>query len=76
MNNFKRIVSDFVNIIQKGILTGKDIKDEIITLLKFRGENIAQQLNLSTKEELDLVNKKIENLSKEIKSLKASLRKR
>ncbi|MBM5786437.1 MAG: hypothetical protein ACKN84_00275 [Candidatus Fonsibacter sp.] len=76
MNNFKRIVSDFVNIIQKGILTGKDIKDEIITLLKFRGESIAQQLNLSTKEELDLVNKKIENLSKEIKSLKASLRKR
>jgi len=76
MNNFKRIISDFVNIIQKGILTGKDIKDEIITLLKFRGESIAQQLNLSTKEELDLVNKKIENLSKEIKSLKASLRKR
>ena len=76
MNNFKRIVSDFVNIIQKGILTGKDIKDEIITLLKFRGEGIAQQLNLSTKEELDLVNKKIENLIKEIKSLKASLRKR
>ncbi len=76
MNNFKKIVSDFVNIIQKGILTGKDIKDEIITLLKFRGESIAQQLNLSTKEELDLVNKKIENLSKEIKSLKASLRKR
>lgn len=76
MDNFKRIVSDFVNIIQKGILTGKDIKDEIITLLKFRGESIAQQLNLSTKEELDLVNKKIENLSKEIKSLKASLRKR
>jgi len=76
MNNFKRIVSDFVNIIQKGILTGKDIKDEIINLLKFRGESIAQQLNLSTKEELDLVNKKIENLSKEIKSLKASLRKR
>jgi len=76
MNNFRRIVSDFVNIIQKGILTGKDIKDEIITLLKFRGESIAQQLNLSTKEELDLVNKKIENLSKEIKSLKASLRKR
>jgi len=76
MNNFKRIVSDFVNIIQKGILTGKDIKDEIITLLKFRGESIAQQLNLSTKEELDLINKKIENLSKEIKSLKASLRKR
>ena len=76
MNNFKKIVRDFVNIIQKGILTGKDIKDEIITLLKFRGESIAQQLNLSTKEELDLVNKKIENLSKEIKSLKASLRKR
>jgi len=76
MNNFKKIVSDFVNIIQKGILTGKDIKDEIITLLKFRGESIAQQLNLKTKEELDLVNKKIENLSKEIKSLKASLRKR
>jgi len=76
MNNFKKIVSDFVNIIQKGILTGKDIKDEIINLLKFKGESIAQQLNLSTKEELDLVNKKIENLSKEIKSLKASLRKR
>jgi len=76
MNNFKRFVSDFVNIIQKGILTGKDIKEEIITFLKFRGESIAQQLNLSTKEELDLVNKKIENLSKQIKSLKASLRKR
>jgi len=76
MNNYKKVINDFVNLLQTGILTAKDIKLEAINILKFKIENIKSRFNISSKEELEVLKKKIDKLNLEIKELNNLIRKR
>jgi polyhydroxyalkanoate synthesis regulator phasin len=76
MNNYKKVINDFVNLLQTGILAAKDIKQEGINILKFKIENIKSRFNISSKEEIELLNKKIDKLNLEIKELNNLIRKR
>ncbi|MEI6170844.1 MAG: hypothetical protein WCP48_03710 [Pseudomonadota bacterium] len=76
MNNYKKFINDFVNLLQTGILTAKDIKLEAINILKFKIENIKSRFNISSKEELEVLKKKIDKLNLEIKELNNLIRKR
>jgi len=76
MNNYKKFINDFVNLLQTGILTAKDIKLEAINILKFKIENIKNRFNISSKEELEVLKKKIDKLNLEIKELNNLIRKR
>jgi polyhydroxyalkanoate synthesis regulator phasin len=76
MNNYKKVINDFANLLQTGILTAKDIKREAINILKFKIENIKNRFNISSKEELEALKIKIDKLNLEIKELKNLIRKR
>ena len=76
MNNYKKVINDFANLLQTGILTAKDIKQEAINILKFKIENIKSRFNISSKEELEVLKKKIDKLNLEIKELNNLIRKR
>jgi polyhydroxyalkanoate synthesis regulator phasin len=76
MNNCKKVINDFVNLFQTGILTAKDLREEASNILKFKIENIKNRFNLSSKEDLDSLKKKIDKLNLEIKELKNLIRKR
>jgi hypothetical protein len=76
MNNYKKVINDFANLLQTGILTAKDIKQEAINILKFKIENIKNRFNISSKEELEALKIKIDKLNLEIKELKNLIRKR
>jgi polyhydroxyalkanoate synthesis regulator phasin len=76
MNNYKKVINDFANLLQTGILTAKDIKQEAINILKFKIENIKNRFNISSKEELKALKIKIDKLNLEIKELKNLIRKR
>ena len=76
MNNYKKVINDFINLFQNGIFAAKDLREEAINILKFKIENIRNKLNLSSHEELDVLKKKIDKLNLEIKELKNLIRKR
>lgn len=76
MNNYKKFINDFVNLLQTGILTAKDIKLEATNILKFKIENIKSRFNISSKDELETLKKKIDKLNLEIKELNNLIRKR
>ena len=76
MNNYKKVINDFVNLFQLGILTAKDIKQEISNIIQFKKEKIMNYLNNYTQEDLKELKKKINKLNLEIESLKKLVRKR
>jgi len=76
MNNCKKVINDFVNLFQTGILTAKDLREEASNILKFKIENIKNRFNISSKEELEALKIKIDKLNLEIKELKNLIRKR
>jgi hypothetical protein len=76
MNNYKKVINDFVNLFQLGILTAKDIKQEIINIIQFKKEKIMNHFNNYTQEDLKELKKKINKLNLEIENLKKLVRKR
>ena len=76
MNNYKKIINDFVNLFQIGILTTKDIKQEISNIIKFKKEKIMNHFNNSSQQDLEDLKNKIKNLNLEIEKLKKLVRKR
>jgi polyhydroxyalkanoate synthesis regulator phasin len=76
MNNCKKMLNDFANLFQKSVLITKDIKKEISNILKFKRENILQRLNVSSQDQVNELELKINKLNLEIKKLKNLTRKR
>jgi ribosomal protein S2 len=76
MNNYKKVINDFLNLFQLGILTAKDIKQEISNMIQFKKEKIMNHFNNYTQEDLKELKKKINKLNLEIESLKKLVRKR
>ena len=75
MNNYKKVINDFVNLFQLGILTAKDIKQEISNIIQFKKEKIMHYFNNSSKEDLQELKNKINKLNLEIERLKKLVRK-
>ena len=66
-NNFLRSIAV---LIEKGLFSSKDLKKEVENALKFKMENIANRLNLVSREEFEVQKKRIEKLQKDLAKLK------
>jgi len=76
MNNCKKVINDFVNLFQLGILTAKDIKQEISNIIQFKKEKIMHRFNNSSQKDLQELKNKINKLNLEIEKLQKLVRKR
>ena len=76
MNNYKKVINDFINLFQLGVLTAKDIKQEINNIIQFKKEKIMHYFNNSSQKDLQELKNKINKLNLEIERLKKLVRKR
>ena len=51
MNNYKKVINDFINLFQLGVLTAKDIKQEINNIIQFKKEKIMHYFNNSSQKD-------------------------
>ena len=70
MSNSEKILKTLSHLVENGILTSKDIREEVITDLKFKKDKIINKLNLVSREEFEVLKKIIEKQDQEIKKLK------
>ena len=61
MSNSEKILKVLSQLLENGILTSKDLKREISTNLKFKGENLINRLNLVSREEFEILKKLFKN---------------
>ena len=76
MNNYKKVINDFINLFQLGVLTAKDIKQEINNIIQFKKEKIMHYYNNSSQKDLQELKNKINKLSLEIERLQKLVRKK
>ena len=57
MSNSEKILKSLSSLIENGILTSKDIKNEISTDLKFKKDKIINKLELVSREEFEVLKK-------------------
>ena len=70
MSNSEKILKTLSHLVENIILTSKDIREEMITDLKFKKDKIINKLNLVSREEFEVLKKIIEKQDQEIKKLK------
>ena len=71
MEKYNKFLRNITELIEKGLFTSKDLKKEVEDALKFKVENIANRLNLVSREEFEVQKKRIEKLQKDLIKLKA-----
>ena len=71
MEKYNKFLRNITELIEKGLFTSKDLKKEVENVLRFQVENIANRLNLVTREEFEVQKKIIEKLRKELKKIKS-----
>ena len=69
MSNSEKILKSLSNLIENGILTSKDIRNEISTDLKFQKSKILNKLELVSKEEFEVLKKIVQKQGEIIKKL-------
>ena len=70
MEKYNKFLRNITELIEKGLFTSKDLKKEVEDALKFKVENIANKLNLISREEFEVQKKRIEKLQKDLIKLK------
>ena len=71
MEKYNDFLRNFTKLIEKGLFTSKDIKKDVEETFKFKLENIINQLNLVSREELEVQKKRIKKLENKLKKIKS-----
>ena len=69
MSKSRFVFDKFAKLIEQGLINYKDISDEIVNILKSKRDEIVFRMKLTSKEETDILNKRIEILKKKIDKL-------
>ena len=72
MSKSRFVFDKFAKLIEQGLINYKDLSDEIISILKSKRDEIVFKMKLASKEELDVLNKRISILEKKLEEKKKS----
>ena len=70
MTKSKFVIDKLTKLFEQGLISYKDLSSEIINVLKSKRDEIIFKMKLSSKEETDILIKRVENLEKHIEKLK------
>ena len=66
MTKSKFVIDKIAKLLEQGLISYKDLSNEILNILKSKKDEIIFKLDLSTKEELEIVKKRLEILEKKL----------
>ena len=75
MKNSKFVIDKLAKLIEQGVLSTKDLSSEVLTILKSKRDELVFRLKLTSKDEFDVLSKRVENLEKKIEILKLKKKK-
>ena len=70
MTKSRYVFDKFAKLIEQGLTNYKDVSDELISILKSKRDEIVFKMKLASKEEVDILNKRISNLEKRLATQK------
>ena len=66
MKNSKFVLKKLAGLLEKGLVSSKDIANEIMNILKSKRDEIVFRMKLTSKDEFEILSKRVENLEKKI----------
>ena len=69
MSKSRFVIDKFAKLFEQGLLTSKDLGNEILNILKSQRDEIVFKMKLTSKDETDILNKRLEKLEKKVQTL-------
>ena len=72
MKNSKFVFDKITKLLEQGIISSRDLTNELITILKSKRDEIVFKMKLTSKDEFDVLAKRVENLEKKFEKIELS----
>ena len=71
MKNSKVVIDKLTKLFEQGIVSSKDLTSELLSILKSKRDELVFRLRLTSKDEFEILTKRVENLEKKIRKQKS-----
>ena len=71
MKNSKFVIDKLAKLFEQGIISSKDIANELMIILKSKRDEIVFKMKLTSKDEFEILSKRVENLEKKFENLQS-----
>ena len=75
MQNSKFVLDKIAKLVEQGLISSKDIVNELMTILKSKRDEFVFKMKLTSKDEFEILSKRVENLERKIDKLKIQKKK-
>ena len=76
MKNSKFVFDKLSKIFEQGLITSKDLGSEILRILRSKRDEIVFRMKLTSKEEFEVLSKRVENIEKKVSLLQEKIKKK
>ena len=76
MSKSKLVIDRLAKLFEQGLVSYKDLNSEILNILRSKKDEIIFKMKLTSKEETEVLTKRIENLEKKLEKLEKKLSKK
>tara|TARA_B100001057_G_scaffold34062_1_gene30904 strand:- start:110 stop:361 length:252 start_codon:yes stop_codon:yes gene_type:complete len=66
MKNSKFVIDKIAKLFEQGLVSSKDLANELVNILKSKRDEIVFKMKLTSKDEFEVLSKRVENLEKKI----------
>ena len=67
MKNSKFVIDKLAKLFEQGLVSSKDLANELMIILKSKRDEIVFKMKLTSKDEFEILTKRVENLENKIK---------
>ena len=75
MKNSKFVIDKIAKLFEQGLISSKDIADELMTILRSKRDEVVFKMKLTSKDEFEILSKRVERLEKKLDNLKTNKKK-
>jgi len=69
MKNSKFIIDKFAKLIEQGLVSSKDLTSELLNIFKSKRDEFVFKMKLTSKDEFEILSKRVESLEAKIKKI-------
>ena len=76
LEGIKFVFDKISKLFEQGLISSRDLTNEFMTILKSKRDEIVFKMKLTSKDEFEVLSKRVENLEKRIEKLKTYKKKK
>ena len=69
MKNSKFVFNKISKILEQGLISSKDLASELLNILKYKRDEIVFKMKLTSKDEFEILSKRVEILEKKLEKI-------